>query len=390
MLSKTVCATIAGLASVAAAAPAAGYSAVTHDEDHMSQSWVERFAAPGRAQQNVVDQYSWNSGMTRAYPIHQSCNATETALLEQAFAEMAVLAAHARDHILRFGNSSSFFTKYFGKATTGEPAGWLDKIVNGDKSGVLFRCDDIDGNCWQDGWAGHWRGENATDETVICEMSYTSRWPLAGLCGYGYTVAAEKTTAYFASDLMHRVYHTDKIGESVVGHYADTYEECLQLAKDSPEEAVRNSATLRYFALDVYAYDIAVPGQGCTGEPVPEEEDDHSHDSATSNSSSMSASPTASMTSSSMESVPTADAATTATTATSAESAEATEASSTTSAEVECHTHNGGEVHCVEESESDEADSTATAASAQETESSSTTTAGAECHTHANGEEHCV
>lgn len=151
MLSKTLCTTIAGLASVAVAAPAADYAAVTHDEGHMSQSWVEKFAAPGRAQQNVVDQYSWDSGMTRAYPIHQSCNSTETALLEQAFAEMAVLAAHARDHILRFGNSSSFFTKYFGKATTGEPAGWLDKIVNGDKSGVLFRCDDIDGNCWQDG-----------------------------------------------------------------------------------------------------------------------------------------------------------------------------------------------------------------------------------------------
>ncbi|KAI7520512.1 hypothetical protein KC331_g20176 [Hortaea werneckii] len=218
-------------------------------------------------------------------------------------------------------------------------------------------------------------------------MSYTSRWPLAGLCGYGYTVAAEKTTAYFASDLMHRVYHSDKIGEGVVGHYADTYEECLQLAKDSPEEAVRNSATLRYFALDVYAYDIAVPGQGCTGKPMPEEEDDHSHDSATSASSSTAASPTASMTSSSMENTSSAVAATT---TTSAESAESTEASSTTSAEVECHTHDDGEVHCVEESGSDEADNTATAASAQETESTATTTAGAECHTHANGELHCV
>jgi len=102
---------------------------------------------------------------------------------------------------------------------------------------------------------------------VICEYSFTSRWPLAGLCGYGYTVAGGETTAYFASDLIHRVFHTDKLGEGVVGHYADTYDDCLKLAIDSPEEAVRNSASLRYFALDVYAYDIAAPGQGCTGHP---------------------------------------------------------------------------------------------------------------------------
>ena len=71
------------------------------------------------------------------------------------------------------------------------------------------------------------------------------------MCGYGYSVAASSTAAYFASDLIHRLYHTDKIGEGVVGHYADTYEECLALAIENPEQAVRNSATLRYFALDV-------------------------------------------------------------------------------------------------------------------------------------------
>ena len=165
-------------------------------------------------------------------------------------------------------------------------------------------------------------------------MSFTSRWPLAGLCGYGYHVAAEPTTAYFASDLMHRVYHTTKLGQGVVGHYADTYQECLQLAIDSPEEAVRNSATLRYFALDVYAYDIAVPGEGCTGEPGPEEEED-SHGSSSSSTSSAAASSTTSeaavSTTSSAEST---SSEAPMTTSASAASAEATEASSTTSADV--------------------------------------------------------
>ena len=86
------------------------------------------------------------------YEIHQSCNATETAILRQALTETEILAAHAKDHILRFGNGSSYYRKYFGNAPTAEPAGWYDRLVNGDKAGVLFRCDDIDHNCaTQDG-----------------------------------------------------------------------------------------------------------------------------------------------------------------------------------------------------------------------------------------------
>lgn len=94
----------------------------------------------------------WSKGAVSQYEIHQSCNATETALLRQALTETEILAAHARDHIQRFGNSSSYYTKYFGKASTAEPAGWYDRIVNSDKAGVLFRCDDPDQNCaTQDG-----------------------------------------------------------------------------------------------------------------------------------------------------------------------------------------------------------------------------------------------
>lgn len=96
--------------------------------------------------------YNWAEGAVGQYQIHRSCNATQTALLRQAIIEAEVLAAHAKDHIQRFGNSSSYYTKYFGKASTAEPAGWYDRLVNGDKAGVLFRCDDPDQNCaTQDG-----------------------------------------------------------------------------------------------------------------------------------------------------------------------------------------------------------------------------------------------
>jgi hypothetical protein len=85
------------------------------------------------------------------------------------------------------------------------------------------------------------------------------------MCGLGYNVANSPTNFYWASDLLHRLYHVPKIGEDTVGHYADEYSDCLELAQNHPEEAVRNSDSLQYFALEAYAYDIAVPGEGCAG-----------------------------------------------------------------------------------------------------------------------------
>lgn len=117
------------------------------------------------------------------------------------------------------------------------------------------------------GWAGHWRGENATGETVICELSYHTRWPLEAMCGFGYTVAGSPTNAYFGSDILHRLFHLPTVGEETAEHYADGYDAALELALSNPALAVRNSETLQYFALDVYAHDVAVPGEGCTGEP---------------------------------------------------------------------------------------------------------------------------
>ena len=123
------------------------------------------------------------------------------------------------------------------------------------------------------GWGGHWRGENATEETVICPLSYETRKPLDGLCAYGYTVANGALNFYFASDLIHRIFHMPSQGEGVVDHYADDYNECVELALTSPEDTVRNTHTLQYFALDVYAYDIALPGDVCTGKVESEQKE---------------------------------------------------------------------------------------------------------------------
>lgn len=304
--------------------------------------------------------YDWTDGWVTGFSIHKSCNNTEFNQLTQAFEETQALAAHARDHTLRFGNNSEFYRKYFGDDTpSGEVVGIFDNIVNGDKTGVLFRCDDIDGNCKNDGWAGHWRGENATDETVICELSYTSRLFLSQVCSQGYTVAGSKNSIFWAGDLLHRVWHTDKLGQGVVGHYADTYEECLELAKTNSSEAVRNSATLRYYALDVYAYDLSVPGVGCSGKVDSEDDSEHSHADTSSTQ-------TASATTEAVESATDAVESTT----------DAPTATESHEEGTECHTHADGDVHCETE-----------AATATETESHEQ---GTECHTHADGETHCA
>lgn len=257
--------------------------------------------------------YDWSANWLQTFPIHNSCNETNYNQLVAGLAEAQELAAHARDHTVRFGNNSNFFRKYFGDDTpSGEVVGIFENVVRADKKDVLFRCDDIDGNCHQDGWAGHWRGENASDQTVICDLSFTTRQYLSQVCSQGYTVSGSKNTVYWASDLLHRIWHTDKLGHGVIGHYADTYEECLELAQTNASEAVRNSATLRYYALDVYAYDIAVPGTGCSGDDEDsDDEHDHDHESASS------------------------------------ETATASSSESEETGGTECHTHSDGETHCV-------------------------------------------
>jgi hypothetical protein len=118
------------------------------------------------------------------------------------------------------------------------------------------------------------------------------------MCGNGYTIANNKLATYFAADLMHRLFHTTKIGEGAAEHYADTYSECLELAQNNSAEAVRNTHSLQYFALDVYAMEVALPGEGCTGTPAEEEDGSHAAASASSASASASSAPASSAASS--------------------------------------------------------------------------------------------
>jgi hypothetical protein len=121
---------------------------------------------------------AWNAGAVNEYPIHASCNATQRAYLKKGLQETVTICKQARDHILRWGNESSIYQKYFGNAPTGEPLGWFSKIADGDKAGVLFRCDDIDNNCRQSGTSSFFR-----DKEPILTLNRMG-WPLAWLQCY--------------------------------------------------------------------------------------------------------------------------------------------------------------------------------------------------------------
>lgn len=168
-------------------------------------------------------------------------------------------------------------------------------------------------------------------ETVICPLSYEVRKPLEAMCGFGWNVANGKSNFYWASDLLHRLLHVPKVGEGVVEHYAEDYASVLELAKNDSSLSVRDSDTLQMFALEAYAYDIALPGEGCAGKLA-------AKSSAAASSSAASATETPSATSSEKPS---------ATSAAASVSRTSSEGQNDTNRAQECHTHADGVVHCV-------------------------------------------
>ncbi|KAF9260617.1 zincin [Marasmius fiardii PR-910] len=229
-------------------------------------SFVE--ARPGSAVHHLASRELNNTIAT--ITIHDSCNATERERLNKALSDTYAVATAARDYIVQKG-ADDVYKRYFGSALPFAVIGVFEHLLSGDKTGVLLRCDDIDQKCGSrsHGWNGHWRGTNATLETVICPLSYQTRKPVEEFCQNGYTVTESSPAYYFATDIIHRLYHIPTINNKVVSHYADEYADCMKLARDRPQQAVFNTHTLQYFASEAYALLVARPGEGCTG-TIPE------------------------------------------------------------------------------------------------------------------------
>lgn len=90
---------------------------------------------------------AWDAGAVSQFPIHESCNATQAHQIAVGLNETIQLVEHAKEHVLRYRNSSEIYRRYFGDRPPYEVIGAYDIIASGDKAGVLFRCDNPDGNC---------------------------------------------------------------------------------------------------------------------------------------------------------------------------------------------------------------------------------------------------
>ncbi len=125
---------------------------------------------------------------------------------------------------------------------------------------------------------------------------------------------------------MHRAFHVPEFVHGKVEHFADSYEDCVELAagtaaKGKKEDAGKNQHSLQYFALDVYSRKTTK--WGCVGVVK------HDHDDTKGGHGSAATSVSASVSAA-------------ASTATAAAQA----ASQTAKASTECHAHADGSVHC--------------------------------------------
>ncbi|KLT40890.1 zincin [Cutaneotrichosporon oleaginosum] len=198
--------------------------------------------------------------------IHESCSTPQRRMIGKGLQEAMEVAAFAKDYIATNGPSDPVFKLYFGDKKEAYPAamGAYDVLLDSNKDGVIFRCDDPDGNCHQPGWRGHWRGENATLETVICPASYTDRVYNAAFCMNGFVLAEQKPSLYWSVDLIHRLYHV--LGNEAISHYAEDLGDVIRLARDNSTYSPIDSDAVQYFAAHVYALEVAQGGDACVGD----------------------------------------------------------------------------------------------------------------------------
>ncbi|GAA5976676.1 hypothetical protein JCM10908_005591 [Rhodotorula pacifica] len=287
-----------------------------------------------------IDKHA-HTNMTQVQ-IHESCDAGQAHFIRAGLDDMNLLAKHAYDRILKYGETDELYRKYFGNASSATAAGFYAQLLYGNKPGVLFRCDNPDGNCnevtAEGPWAGHHRGKNATEQTVICPPTYTRRRQLSTLCWDGIAIGSEPPARLLATDFMHRLIHVPSITYNHIHHAADSLGGVLELAAHNDSQTVTNQNTYQFYALDAYAYDVVWPGKSCMLANPPNEDAD-GHDSHAAAPSSTTASAAAAATTTAAASATHDDHA-------GHDHAAEQTASATASAAESCHTHRDGEVHC--------------------------------------------
>ncbi|WVF69441.1 hypothetical protein IAT40_004218 [Kwoniella sp. CBS 6097] len=211
----------------------------------------------------------WFSGGSDSYSVWgDSCNTTQLELIGEGLAQVQKLAEHSRDHLRRYGNDTIFQT-WFGKENDPNTLqGLFDRIVSGDKGNVSFTCDDVDNTCnGKYGVIPGYFSSSTPELTVVCPTYYLSKTPLDELCTADKTIASQGSEATDGGWFLHRLLHLPISSGGLLHDVVDTAHEAVELAKGvNASQAIHNIHTVQYYALDVYASDILLPGEGCLGD----------------------------------------------------------------------------------------------------------------------------
>ncbi|WRT64462.1 uncharacterized protein IL334_001394 [Kwoniella shivajii] len=211
----------------------------------------------------------WSAGASNTFSVWgNSCNTTQLELIGEGLAQTFKLVEHGRDHLRRYGNDS-YFQRWFGK--TNDPntlQGLFDRIVSGDKGNVSFTCDDIDNTCnGKYGIIPGYFSSSTPELTVVCPTYYLSKFPMDELCTRGNTITSQGSESTDGSWFLHRLLHLPIASGGLLKDVVDSAHDAVELAKGvNATQSIHNIHSIQYYALDVYASDILLPGEGCLGD----------------------------------------------------------------------------------------------------------------------------
>lgn len=206
---------------------------------------------------------AWNPDFQKDFTINNTCNASESSVLSSALHQAIEVSEHARQHLLRYGNSSDIFKKYFGHNPPFIPLGVYDFLSNGNKGNFTFGCQDFEKKC-NSTTSGFYVYKKS--QIVVCSNAYKNRLRSNEICSSGYTIAGDSPSDTWAGYILEQLLDIENNGDTGLGNYEKSYNGVIELPKkNQTERAVKNKNSLIYFALEAWAHDIAVPGVGCPG-----------------------------------------------------------------------------------------------------------------------------
>ncbi|RSH89108.1 hypothetical protein EHS25_002774 [Saitozyma podzolica] len=210
---------------------------------------------------------AWSAGARDSYSVWgSSCNTTQLVKVSPR------LSSSLRMRGTTSGGLATIpcnFQRWFG--TTNHPnqiQGLFDRIVAGDKGNISFTCDDLDSECnGQYGVIPGYFSPSTPELTVVCPTFFLSKNPLDQLCTRGQTISSQGSESTDGSWFLHRLLHLPTATGGGLSDVVDTSHEAVELARGvNASQTVKSIHSIQYYALDVYAADLLLPGEGCLGD----------------------------------------------------------------------------------------------------------------------------